>query len=199
MSTQKPVIAAFDFDCTITTTDSFRLFFKFLLGSRRYYTMLLRHFWPLAGYALGIVSNERAKGILLRGFLRGMTLDDFERHCRDYAASHHHIVRPEAEEAIARHLLQGHQVVVITASIKQWVEPMVDSRVAVLATELEVDDNGVITGNLATPNCYGLQKVERLRQWAARPLKDYHIIAYGDSRGDKELLFIANEKHYREL
>ena len=69
MSTHKPVIAAFDFDCTITTTDSFRLFFKFLLGSRRYYTMLLRHFWPLAGYALGIVSNERAKGILLRGFL----------------------------------------------------------------------------------------------------------------------------------
>ena len=43
---------------------------------------------------------------------------------------------------------------------------------------------------------YGQEKVERIR--SLFPQRDtYQLIAYGDSRGDKEMLDYADEKHYR--
>jgi phosphoserine phosphatase len=65
----------------------------------------------------------------------------------------------------------------------------------IIATRLEIVDNR-LTGKLASPNCYGPQKVERIR--AALDLSRYgRIFAYGDSRGDREMLALADEKHYR--
>ena len=64
----------------------------------------------------------------------------------------------------------------------------------VLATELEVDTNGRFTGKLATPKCYGPEKASRLRQ-------HYQIerilAAYGDTRGDREMLALAEQAHFR--
>lgn len=50
----------------------------------------------------------------------------------------------------------------------------------------------------STPNCYGAEKVKRLL--TKYPDRDfYRLVVYGDSRGDRELLSIADESHYRFL
>ncbi|MEL0028984.1 MAG: haloacid dehalogenase-like hydrolase, partial [Perlucidibaca sp.] len=64
----------------------------------------------------------------------------------------------------------------------------------VLATELAVDARGRVTGELATPNCYGPEKAARLRQhYGVSAIK----AAYGDSAGDREMLAMAEQPFYR--
>jgi phosphatidylglycerophosphatase C len=66
---------------------------------------------------------------------------------------------------------------------------------AALCTELKVSD-GRYTGYLASPNCWGPEKIRRLTEWwhAEEPTMLY---AYGDSRGDTEMLARADVRYYR--
>jgi len=55
---------------------------------------------------------------------------------------------------------------------------------------------GVVTGKLLSKNCYGIEKANRIQE--VYNLSDYkHIYAYGDSRGDRELLELADESFYK--
>jgi phosphoserine phosphatase len=47
-----------------------------------------------------------------------------------------------------------------------------------------------------TKNCYGEEKVNRLKSLYPNR-QDYHLTAFGDSRGDKELLAFADESHFK--
>ncbi|MST85139.1 hypothetical protein FYJ73_10775 [Prevotellaceae bacterium LKV-178-WT-2A] len=70
------------------------------------------------------------------------------------------------------------------------------SRLLVVGTRIEVID-GKVTGRFLTPNCYGPEKVRRVQEMLSEPRDHYRITAYGDSRGDKEMLQYANERHYK--
>ena len=66
-----------------------------------------------------------------------------------------------------------------------------------IATRLEIQD-GKLTGKFATKNCYGMEKVKRIKD--AYDLGQYDFVyAYGDSRGDKEMLSIANESYFKHF
>ncbi len=60
---------------------------------------------------------------------------------------------------------------------------------AVLATRLEVDPDGRLTGRILGANCRGPEKVVRLREWRGDTLTV--AFAYGDSAGDREMLALA--------
>jgi len=63
-----------------------------------------------------------------------------------------------------------------------------------IGTMLEVVA-GKLTEKFATKNCYGAEKLSRVR--AEFPLDDYSFVyAYGDSAGDKGILDIADVKFY---
>ena len=62
-----------------------------------------------------------------------------------------------------------------------------------LCTHLEADAAGRLTGRLDGPNCRGPEKERRLRAWLTdRGLEKATLWAYGDSRGDRELLALAD-------
>lgn len=65
----------------------------------------------------------------------------------------------------------------------------------VIGTQVEVR-NGRLTGRFLTKNCYGQEKVNRILDYLP-DRKTYRLIAYGDSRGDQELLAFADEAHYK--
>ena len=91
---------------------------------------------------------------------------------------------------------EGADVLIVSASIDNWVQPFFP-QVKVLGTQIEVKD-GCLTGRFLTKNCYGQEKVNRIL--ALYPDRsDYYLAAYGDSRGDKELLAFADEAHYQAL
>ena len=66
-----------------------------------------------------------------------------------------------------------------------------------LATLLETE-NGIVTGKLSGKNCYGPEKVARIK--SEFRLEEYdNIYAYGDSSGDTEMLAIATKPYYRKF
>jgi HAD superfamily hydrolase (TIGR01490 family) len=109
------------------------------------------------------------------------------------------LVRPAALTRIAWHREQGHRLVLVSASLEAYLEPW--GRQAgfddILATRLE-SINGRLTGRFAGPNCRDAEKVVRLRELVG-PIDGVVLHAYGDSRGDRELLAVADHPHFKEL
>ena len=65
-----------------------------------------------------------------------------------------------------------------------------------LGTKVEVDAAGCLTGRFSTPNCYGPEKVRRIEAvWPHR--EQYDVSAFGDSRGDKEMLAYADQGYFK--
>ena len=60
-----------------------------------------------------------------------------------------------------------------------------------LGTQLELDDEGVFTGRFAVEPCWGRAKLRRLES-VLGSLSDYTVFAYGNGRGDKDLLAVAD-------
>lgn len=197
----RPVVAAFDFDGTITRRDTLLPFLVWLVG----WSGLLRGVVPLLplllGYGLRLVPNSVAKERVLQHYLGGRADADLRRIGEQYAREHlPAMVRPAALARLRWHLEQGHRCVVISASITHYVAPW--ARAAgchdVIATGLAVDGAGRVSGRYAGANCYGAEKVRRLRELLG-VCADYEIYAYGDSRGDRELLALADHAYYRTM
>ncbi|MGH9040924.1 MAG: HAD-IB family phosphatase, partial [Acidimicrobiia bacterium] len=60
---------------------------------------------------------------------------------------------------------------------------------AVLATRLEVEAGGRLTGRFSGRNCRAEEKAARLRRHLGP--EPFTLFAYGDGKGDRELLAMA--------
>lgn len=192
MREKKDVIAAFDFDGTITKKDSLPHFIIFCVGKLRFVTGLLIFSPVLLLYKMGIVENWKAKEIMFSYFFKGWPIDNFNKKCRSYSNLIKDIVRDSTIDKIREHQQANHTVVIVSASISNWIKPWAfENKIAeVIGTEIEIN-NGLVTGKFASHNCYGQEKVNRLQEKYPNR-KSYILYAYGDSRGDKELLEFAD-------
>lgn len=187
-------IYAFDFDGTLTTKDTLLEFIRFAKGPCRFWLGMLRFVHLLVLMKLGLYPNWKAKQKVFAHFFEGMRLEDFDTLCQEFATSSRHLLRPKGIEAINQAIGDEAEVLIVSASIDNWVQPFFPE-VQVLGTQIEVKD-GFLTGNFLTQNCYGQEKVNRIQ--ALYPNRqDYHLTAYGDSRGDKELLDFADKAYYK--
>ena len=187
-------IYAFDFDGTLTTKDTLLEFIRFAKGTLAFGLGFLRYTHLLVLMKLGFYPNWKAKQKVFAHFFKGMSIDDFDALCQEFAASSKHLLRPKGIEAINKAQSEGSEVLIVSASIDNWVQPFF-ANVKVLGTQIEVVD-GKLTGRFLTKNCYGQEKVNRIL--ALYPNRqDYHLTAYGASRGDKELLAWADESFFK--
>ena len=200
----KKKVYAFDFDGTVTTADSFLRLIRSAKGRRRMWQGLLLHAPWIVLSMLRLYDNGRAKERVFSWFFKGMTVDEFNDKCEEMHDEEHMLVIPCAWELMATRLTEGHDVVIVSASMPDWILPyfrtlkeQFPDRFTVIGTEKEVRD-GVITGRFRTRNCYGAEKVRRLRE-RYPDRSGIWLAAYGDSRGDKELLAYADERHYKTL
>lgn len=190
-------LALFDFDGTITNKDSLVDFIQYAVGKPKYYLGLLIQSPMLIAYKLKLLSNSRAKEKLLSHFFKGWSIDDFTKQANTYSNTVlPKIVRTQALEEIKAHQEKGHHIIIVSASIECWLQAWcLHHSIELLSTRLEVKDN-IITGKFSTPNCFGIEKVNRVKE--KHDLSQYqHIYAYGDSSGDKELLELAHECFYK--
>ena len=183
---------AFDFDGTLTTRDTLIAFIRYACGTPRFLLGFLLHAPLLVLMKLRLYSNGKAKQRLFSWFFRGMPIETFDTLCQSFASTHRHLLRPETVRLLQQALSEGSEVLVVSASIDNWVQPFFPA-VTVLGTQIEVID-GRLSGRFLTPNCYGQEKVRRIL--ALHPDRSaYRLTAYGDSRGDRELLAFADEAH----
>ncbi len=190
-------LALFDFDGTITKDDSLLKFIRFVVGDRRFLIGLVVLSPMLVLYKLKLIPNYKAKQYMLSWFFKGMRKVDFFEVAKKYSLTHiDKIVRLKAIERINWHKNQGHKLVVVSASIECWLRPWCEKNgLELIATKLEIKDD-IVTGKLLSKNCYGVEKVNRIKELYDLENFDY-IYAYGDSSGDKQMLELAHEKFYK--
>lgn len=187
----------FDFDGTITKKDSLKEFLFFYHGRSKVILGLIFLSPVLVLYALKILPNHLAKQILLRFFFRNELASFFNAKCNDFVAQCiPKILQAEAIKRITQHLDNHETIVVVSASLENWIKPWSDQMgLLCIATKLEVIENR-ITGRYSGNNCYGREKVRRIKE--RFNLSQFEkIIAYGDSQGDKEMFEIADSQNYR--
>ena len=187
-------IVAFDFDGTLTTKDTLIEFIRYACGTGAFVKGFLRYAHLLVLMKLGIYPNWKAKQKVFAHFFEGMKIEEFDGLCQRFAKDNQHLLRLKGMEAIQQALDKGTEVLIVSASIDNWVKAFFNT-LCVVGTQIEIKD-GLLTGRFLTKNCYGQEKVNRIL--ALYPNRsEYHLTAYGDSRGDKELLAFADESHYK--
>ena len=215
-------IFVFDFDGTITHADTLLAFIRFACGPVRMCMGFALYAPLLVLMKLKLYPNYKAKQKVFAHFFRGMTLARFDALCTAFAQQGEHLLRPAARSFINTVRSEAYAMAIVSASIDNWVRPFAELYlqssnpqdnsqnkyqsnpqnhkpslpIIVLGTKVEVDAAGCLTGRFSTPNCYGPEKVRRIEAvWPHR--EQYDVSAFGDSRGDKEMLAYADQAYFK--
>jgi phosphatidylglycerophosphatase C len=192
-------LAIFDFDGTMTSKDSFLSFIRFAVGLNRMLFGFVYLLPVLLLYKLKWMPNDRAKEKVMTFFFKGWEQGRFQRAADNFSQTRlSGLIRPSALAKLNEHKRLGHEVVVATASIEDYLRGWCERQgVKLLATKLEVKE-GYLTGKLGSPNCYGEEKVRRIKETYQLDRLEY-IYVYGDSLGDRALEKIANDFFFRSF
>lgn len=190
-------LALFDFDGTLTTKDSFIEFIKYYHGAGKLLWGLSVNAPELLLYKIGLIPNWKAKENLMVYFFKGADLETFNQRARDFSL---HIIpkmlRLEAVKYLDAHKKAGNDVYLVSASFQNWLQPWAEAQgIKVISSQLE-SSTQKLTGKISGKNCYGPEKRKRIK--TEINLGDYEkVYAYGDSRGDSEMLELADYAWYR--
>ena len=191
-------VHAFDFDGTLTRRDTLVEFIRYVKGDKEFLKCFLRYSPQLVAMKVGLYPNWKVKRQVFSYCFAGMKEEVFNDFSTRFAQAKSSLMRPAGVEKIRSLLQDDCQVVVVSASVENWVRPFfgdLSDAIQFLCTRVEVKD-GVLTGRFLTKNCFGKEKVARLRTLYP-DRRAIELTAYGDSRGDREMLDYANEGYYR--
>jgi len=182
------VVAAFDFDKTLSSRDNVVPFLASVAGRGALLASLARSVGDLARR-----DRDAVKARLVRDLLAGRDLRALSELAGDFAddcIAHH--LRADVVDRAEWHRAEGHERVVVSASFECYVAPVAAHLGfdAVLATRLVVGADGRLTGRLDGPNVRRAEKVRRLDAWLDGAAVE--LWAYGDSAGDRELFTRAD-------
>ena len=189
----RPTFAAFDFDGTMTRSDTLVPFLASVAGRSNVARALASQSATLAYAATGRGDRDVAKERVLTRVLAGLPYADVETAGRSFGAE---LARTEitahARERIAWHRREGHEVVIVSASLDVYLREVADQLgvVHLLCTSLDVDSHGTCTGRLLGANCRGAEKATRLTGLIGTGAVE--LWAYGNSSGDDEMLALAD-------
>lgn len=189
----KPVVAAFDFDGTLSAGVSGLRFFRELRGSVHYAGLWTRHLPSLLLYQCRCW-HEQSLERINRHVFAGLPAATVERVAADYwkTTLPRHLL-PAGMERLRAHLARGDRCVIVSRGYDVYLRPWARSLGVndVLATQLETDADGLLTGRMPEPSCDGEHKRARLLRLLG-PRDGYTLHAYGDGPGDFALLAEAD-------
>ena len=190
-------LALFDFDGTITYSDTFTPFLYFALPRRRLVRIALELGPMIASYKLGRVPATTMRMALVRVGFRGRLAREIDEIGARYAEQHiARVLRPNALERIAWHRAEGDRLVVVSASLEPYLKAFCRAHeLELIGAELETKA-GVLTGEYVNGDCTAAEKARRVV--TRFDLASFSTIyAYGDSVEDRELLALAQRRFFR--
>lgn len=194
---QPKLLSVFDFDGTLTRHDSFIPFLRFAFGHRIFIRKIIKMALPGIRCMRRKLTRDELKEVLIKTFLTGVEekwvshkADEF---CQRYFEK---LMRPRGLMAVAAEVQSGAEVTLCSASPAIVLRPFSERLgIKLIGTQLEVVD-GMLTGRISGNNCRCDNKIKRLEQIYG-PLDQFHLRAWGDTRGDYELLIAARDSHWR--
>lgn len=194
------VVAAFDFDGTLTARDTLPSFLTYMFGPVKTALLLSLELPSLLGFICGLYSRQKTKERILKRFFYQLSIHDLKIKGKEFAEGPlNKLIRKEGLEKIQWHLDQGHRCVLVSANLDVFLEPwsQMQGFHHSICSSIEVLSDRV-TGKIQGDNCWGPEKVRRLLDLLG-PKENYTLYAYGDSLGDRELLELADYSFFRRF
>jgi len=191
--------ALFDMDKTLVARNTAELYVRFQrdIGEATWLDSLRLTSW-LVQYSFGVLDAPGVATRIIGGY-RGQAEAELIAKCErwypDYVVPH---LSAAGAEVVAGHLAQGDFTAIVTASTRYASAPLARQLgiEGIVATEVEVDPAGVLTGGIVWPLCYAEGKVVRAeRALAAQGLLLSEAVFYTDSVTDLALLEAVAEPH----
>jgi HAD superfamily hydrolase (TIGR01490 family) len=190
-------LALFDVDGTLLPGDTLWDFFTQTHGTLGRWAPIWACRLPIVQWKMGKISNSQAKERLLSAFYRGKKETELREQGQRMLDRIWPRMYPKALQAIEAHRQAGDTLALVSASPQIWMDEF-GRRLnipTVLCTQLNFED-GVFSGVFSGQNCYGPEKARRVQ--AVFDLASFtEIYAYGDSRGDREMLALATHPYFR--
>lgn len=194
----KPVVALFDFDGTLTRRDTLPMYIRHASGLTGLWGAMIANLPAMIILACAQwksvwgIDASSTKERLLRRCFKGKSIEEVAAVAERFADKIEEVKSDTVVAEMRKHLEQGHRVVIVSASVDVWIRPWAKRYgvTDVVATEMAADED-CYTGKFAGRNCNGEEKVRRISALFAR--EEYHIVAYGNSRGDYPMLQYAHE------
>lgn len=196
------LIAAFDCDGTLIRGDATRRFLLLLRGPVGLSFDLIVLTPQLLVWRLGRCSTDLFKEALLNQALQAASQRRIEAALLQLPAILIAQLRPQAVARLFWHQQHGHRCLIVSASPEPLIAPLARHLdVELIATGcsdfLQVGLSSPL--RLTTPNCKGPAKVLRLERHLGVLPPAEQLEAYGDSRGDRELLEVSGHPHWRSF
>ncbi|MBC7368269.1 MAG: HAD-IB family hydrolase [Undibacterium sp.] len=197
-SATKRVVAAFDFDGTLSRGVSGIRFYGHLLGPFRSVWMAVRHSIDAFCFTFRL-GHEASMDRCNRHVFRGRRAEDVQRAATYFSENilPRHLL-PEGMARLQAHLARGDRCVIVTRGFAWCVTPWALKTGVhdVIASHLEIAPEGVLTGRLTEVSCDGEQKRVRLLNLLG-DRSQWEVHAYGDSPGDHEMFATADHAFIR--
>lgn len=188
-------LALFDFDGTVTTTDTFSRFLRFSSGRGRIAIGSIVLGPLLLGFKRGLVSGALLRRTSVAFCFRNRHVAELEEHGRRFTRTIDALLRPEAMSRLRWHRDKGDRVAIVSASLSVYLAPWsAELGVDLLCSKLGARA-GVCTGRYEGKDCAGEEKARRVRE--RYDLQSFaNIYAYGDTAEDYALLSLANHRYF---
>lgn len=159
-------IAFFDLDKTITRQGTWSRFVRRATPEPRFLAGLPRLATQAAAYKAGLASRGSVKECAIELYLRGRHRSELEAIADEFAEEEMTSgVRPGAVEAIKTHKDAGDRLVIASAAADLIVEA-IGRRLGFedfICTKLAWSSDGRLLPKLGGENCYGLEKLARVK------------------------------------
>ena len=194
-------IAIFDLDYTLTKRGTWGRFVLKNIRSRplKWGPFALAVIGAQIRYLQGKAPRVSVKQEMMRWSMVGSHKDDLRKMADEFADIEiERGLRPGALDALERHRDAGHTIIIASAAVCVIVEAIAQRLgiVHFVATEMKWE-NDRLALNFATKNCYGAEKLTRVKQlFNQNPdLKqsDTIITMYSDSYSDLEILRFSDK------
>ena len=185
-------LALFDMDRTLVRKDTATLYVRYQRDEGRAgLKQSLKVAWWLLQYTAGVIDAPRVAEEALadfKGKAESWMREDCERWFEAYVVPH---VGTRARQVVEEHRKSGDELAIVTGATAYAAEPLarllgIDH---VICTQLEVDRDGLFTGRVVPPMCYGEGKIALTESYLGHlGLQPETATFYSDSITDEPLL-----------
>jgi len=191
-------IAVFDFDNTLSTKSSTIPFLRHL-HKHDFFFQFIQVLPTALLFQTKFLGIDDLNTAFVRQFIKGLS----KKQLLTFAESFNKHYMPNILNTIAMQRLQWHKkkldfCLLATSAYNVYIDAWAAQHGfdAVVSTKIEFDNKDLATGKLERPSCYGKEKLKRVRELIGQKEITY---AYGDSKGDKQILEVAKNAYYRKF
>lgn len=190
-------IAFFDFDGTITFSDTFTPFIYRSVDEKTLRRGKLRLLPYILAYKMGALSGSVLRKKVVRIALAGKSEAELKNAGLFYSKTEiPSLLREDAMNKINWHKSQGDTVVVVSASLDLYLKPWCEQNGLELLCSEVAFLGGKATGNYKQGDCSArLKKTKIIDNYDLSSYKD--VYAYGDTKEDLDMLSLASIKFYQ--